>query len=75
MGGRRGHMPVRDCVDMRMDSVLYRRIAVADKDGEAVYEYSYCDSSDTDSGCGSRRGYTYGKKQKQLRKLRRMRQL
>lgn len=75
MGGRRGHMPVRDCVDMRVDSVLYRRIAVADKDGEAVYECTYCDSPDTYSGSGSRRGYTYGKKQKQLRKLRKLRQL
>ena len=72
MGGRRGHMPVRDCVDMRVDSVLYRRIAVADKDGEAVYEYSYCDSPDTYSGSTGGCGYTYDKKQKQLRKLRQL---
>ena len=75
MGGRRGHMPVRDCVDMRVDSVLYRRIAVADKDGEAVYECTYCNSPDTYSGSTGGCGYTYDKKQKQLRKLRRMRQL
>ena len=72
MGDRCGHMPVRDCVDMRVDSVLYRRIAVADKDGEAVYECTYCDSPDTYSGSTGGCGYTYDKKQKQLRKLRQL---
>ena len=55
-----------------MDSVLYRRIAVADKDGEAVYECTYCDTPDTYSGSTGGSGYTYDKKQKQLRKLRQL---
>lgn len=34
MGDRRGYMPVRDCVDMRMDCIFCRQPDIADKGGE-----------------------------------------